>query len=983
MVKFLVRRSYFLAFCPYFIMEKDYIELSKVKVHNLKNISLKIPKNKLVVICGTSGSGKSSLAFDTIFQEGQRRYLESLSSYARHFLGGMKKPDVEKIEGLSPTVAVDQKTISSNPRSTVGTLTEIYDYLRLLFAYVGKAYCPACGRPLASQTPHQIADYIYKLAEKGWISILAPVIIGKKGEHKGTIEEIWQEGWPQVRIDGITYPISEAREKNLDKNKLHNIEVLVDRVSLAEYKKDLAGDKKLTKKEKEAMNTRKKRVESLLKETKERLLESVKKGLRIGKNRITVVWMQGKNEKEEILSTTLTCPACQISFPEMEPRLFSFNSPYGACPLCQGLGKLKKIDPELIISPDLSLNEGAIMPGFALSRFMMRGSGNSYQKFSLQEAADSMGFSLNDPFKNLSKDIQDLILYGNKDFLPEYEGAVPKLERFYRETDSDYVRNEIGKYMREIVCPDCNGARLRPEALAVKLGEKNMNEVTLMPVKEEKLFFEKVFKTLSDGDAKIADPLIKEICKRISFLLDVGVDYISLSRDAESLSIGENQRIRLACQLGSGLSGIIYVLDEPTVGLHQRDTSRLIKALKDLVKINNTVIVVDHDDMVIENADWIIEIGPGAGKYGGKVVFEGGYKDLIKSKSLTGLYLSKKLSTATKFSKKEIDSDTKWLQLKGAGEFNLKNVDFKVPLGSFVSVAGVSGSGKSTLVIDTLAKILGREINGQTKAFPGKHKELLGLEQVNKVVLSDQSPIGRTPRSNPATYTGIFTVIRDLFAHSYQARLKGWGPSYFSFNTKSGRCPACKGEGFKKVEMYFLPDVYVECDICNGKKFTPEILKAEYNGKSIADVLDMSVDEAKAFFSDIPPVKDKLQLLKDIGLGYLKLGQSATALSGGEAQRIKLAYELARRDTGQTVYILDEPTVGLHFDDVKKLLIVLRRLVEKGNTVLIIEHNLEVLRESDWIIEVGPEGGAKGGKIIFEGRVENLRKAKTPTAKFL
>jgi len=821
------------------------------------------------------------------------------------------------------------------------------------------------------------------LAEKGWISILAPVIIGKKGEHKGTIEEIWQEGWPQVRIDGITYPISEAREKNLDKNKLHNIEVLVDRVSLAEYKKDLAGDKKLTKKEKEAMNTRKKRVESLLKETKERLLESVKKGLRIGKNRITVVWMQGKNEKEEILSTTLTCPACQISFPEMEPRLFSFNSPYGACPLCQGLGKLKKIDPELIISPDLSLNEGAIMPGFALSRFMMRGSGNSYQKFSLQEAADSMGFSLNDPFKNLSKDIQDLILYGNKDFLPEYEGAVPKLERFYRETDSDYVRNEIGKYMREIVCPDCNGARLRPEALAVKLGEKNMNEVTLMPVKEEKLFFEKVFKTLSDGDAKIADPLIKEICKRISFLLDVGVDYISLSRDAESLSIGENQRIRLACQLGSGLSGIIYVLDEPTVGLHQRDTSRLIKALKDLVKINNTVIVVDHDDMVIENADWIIEIGPGAGKYGGKVVFEGGYKDLIKSKSLTGLYLSKKLSTATKFSKKEIDSDTKWLQLKGAGEFNLKNVDFKVPLGSFVSVAGVSGSGKSTLVIDTLAKILGREINGQTKAFPGKHKELLGLEQVNKVVLSDQSPIGRTPRSNPATYTGIFTVIRDLFAHSYQARLKGWGPSYFSFNTKSGRCPACKGEGFKKVEMYFLPDVYVECDICNGKKFTPEILKAEYNGKSIADVLDMSVDEAKAFFSDIPPVKDKLQLLKDIGLGYLKLGQSATALSGGEAQRIKLAYELARRDTGQTVYILDEPTVGLHFDDVKKLLIVLRRLVEKGNTVLIIEHNLEVLRESDWIIEVGPEGGAKGGKIIFEGSVENLRKAKTPTAKFL
>jgi excinuclease ABC subunit A len=963
-------------------MEKDFIELSKVKVHNLKNISLKIPKNKLVVICGTSGSGKSSLAFDTIFQEGQRRYLESLSSYARQFLGGMKKPDVEKIEGLSPTVAVDQKTISSNPRSTVGTLTEIYDYLRLLFAYVGKAYCPTCGRPLASQTPHQIADHIYKLAEESWISILAPVVIGKKGEHKGTLEEIWQEGWPQVRIDGIAYPISEAREKDLDKNKFHNIEVLVDRVSLNEYKKDLAGDKKLTKKEKEAMSTRKKRIESLLKETKERLLESVKKGLRIGKGRITVVWMEGKKEKEEILSITLTCPVCQVSFPEMEPRLFSFNSPYGACNLCQGLGKLKKIDPDLIISPDLSLNEGAIMPGFALSRSMMRLSGGTYQKFSLQEAADDMGFSLDEPYKNLSKDIQDLILYGNADFLPEYEGAVPKMERFYRETESDYVRNEIGKYMREIICPDCNGARLRPEALAVRLGDKNMNDVTLLPVSEEKVFFEKFIKTLGEGDTKIAEPLIREICKRISFLLDVGVDYISLSRDAESLSIGENQRIRLACQLGSGLSGIIYVLDEPTVGLHQRDTDRLIKALKDLVTINNTVIVVDHDDMVIESADWIIEIGPGAGKYGGEVVFEGTYSELLKSKSLTGLYLSKKLSTATNFAKKDT-ADVKWLQLKGASEFNLKNVDLKIPLGRFVSVAGVSGSGKSTLVIDTLAKILGKELNGQTKVFPGKYKEIIGIEQVNKVVLADQSPIGRTPRSNPATYTGIFNTIRDLFAHSYQARLKGWGPAYFSFNTKSGRCPACKGEGFKKVEMYFLPDVYVECDICNGKKFTPEILKAEYNGKSIADVLDMSIDEARAFFSDIPPIKDKLQLLMDIGLGYLKLGQSATALSGGEAQRIKLAYELARRDTGQTIYILDEPTVGLHFDDVKKLLIVLRRLAEKGNTVLIIEHNMEVLRESDWIIEVGPEGGAKGGKIIFEGTLADLKKSATPTAKFL
>ncbi|MFA5249585.1 MAG: excinuclease ABC subunit UvrA [Candidatus Paceibacterota bacterium] len=963
-------------------MERDFIELTKVKVNNLKNISLKIPKNKLVVICGTSGSGKSSLAFDTIFQEGQRRYLESLSSYARQFLGGMKKPDVEKIEGLSPTVAVDQKTVSSNPRSIVGTLTEIYDYLRLLFAYVGSAYCPKCGRPLASQTPHQIADHLYGLAEKGWVSIFAPVVIGKKGEHKGTIEEIWQEGWPQVRIDGIAYPISEAREKNFDKNKSHDIDILVDRVSLAEFQKNIAGDKKLSKKEKEALSLRKKRVESLIKETKERILESVKKGLKIGKGRIVISWIEKKKVREEILSMTLTCPICQISFPEIEPRLFSFNSPFGACGLCQGLGKLLKVEPNLILNPELSLNEGAILPWFALGRFVLRSLGVSSQQYSLEEAAGSLGFSLDKPFGQLPEDIQKIILYGDPDLLPDYEGAIPKLERVYHETESDYVRGEISKYMREILCPDCQGARLKTEALSVRLADKNISQVTLMPVGEARQFFKELSKGLGEGEKIIAEPLVNEICKRISFLVDVGVDYISLSRDAESLSIGENQRIRLACQLGSGLSGIIYVLDEPTIGLHQRDTDRLIKALKDLVKIDNTVIVVDHDDMVIAAADWIIEIGPGSGKFGGEVVFEGTYPELLKSRSLTGRYLSGDLSTSTGFIKNSV-SDARWLQLKGASEFTLKNVDLKIPLGRFVSVGGVSGSGKSTLIIDTLSKILGRAVNGVKKSFPGKYEEITGLQNIDKVVLADQSPIGRTPRSNPATYTGIFNPIREIFAQTYQARLKGWGPSYFSFNTKSGRCPACKGEGSKKVEMYFLPDVYVECDICKGRKFTPEVLKAEYNSKNIADILDMSIDEAKAFFASIPQIKDKLQLLSDIGLGYLKLGQSATALSGGEAQRIKLAYELARRGTGRTMYILDEPTVGLHFDDVKKLLIILRRLVEKGNTVLIIEHNLDVLKESDWIIELGPEGGAKGGKIIFEGTLSDLKKSTTPTAKFL
>ncbi|MCD6429073.1 excinuclease ABC subunit UvrA [bacterium] len=964
-------------------MQNEYIELKGVKVHNLKNISLKIPKNKLVVICGISGSGKSSLAFDTIYAEGQRRYLESLSAYARQFLGGFKKPDVEKIEGLSPTIAVNQKTISSNPRSTVGTITEIYDYLRLLFAHIGKAYCPNCGRQVSSQTPHQIADQITQLALNGWVSIFAPVIVGKKGEHKGVIEEIAREGWPQVRIDGIVYSIEEVKEKTLDKNKFHNIDVLVDRISLKEYQTIETKNRKVTKQEKQALTKRNKKIKQLLKEEKERILDATKKALDIGRGRINVVYQEGNTAKEEIFSQLLTCTKCGISFPKIEPRIFSFNSPYGACGYCQGLGKLLKVDPKLIINENLSLAEGAILPWFSLSRFSLRSLGVPYQKWALEEVANELGFSLNVPFKNLSKEIQEIILYGDTSGITNYEGVIPKMERLYHETDSDYIREEISKYMTEIVCPKCKGARLRKEALSIKIQNKNIYDVCLMPAKEAINFFERLPSHLSKKDREIAKPLSKEIVKRLKFLIDVGVEYINLAREASSLSVGENQRIRLACQLGSGLSGVVYVLDEPTIGLHQRDIDRLVKALKQLVEQKNTVIVVEHDEKVIASADWIIEIGPGAGKYGGKIVFEGTYKQLKKSKTLTGLYLSRKLQVKTKYSAVPPDKETKWLELKGASQFNLKNVNLKIPLGRFVCVAGVSGSGKSTLVIETLAKALLKEIHRRRKIYPGKYKELLGIENLNKVILVDQSPIGRTPRSNPATYTGVFGPIRQIFAKTYQARLKGYSPSYFSFNTKAGRCPACKGEGFQKVEMYFLPDVYVECETCKGKRFTPEVLKVQYNGKSIADVLGLSIEEAKNFFSNIPQIKDKLQLLCDVGLGYLKLGQSATTLSGGEAERIKLAHELSRRDTGRTLYILDEPTVGLHFEDIRKLLIVLRRLVEKGNTVVIIEHNPEVLKEVDWIIELGPEGGDKGGEIVFEGTPEELKKAKTWTAKFL
>jgi len=963
-------------------MENDFIELSGVKVHNLKNISVKIPKDKLVVICGISGSGKSSLAFDTIFQEGQRRYLESLSSYARQFLGGLKKPDVEKITGLSPTIAVNQKTISSNPRSTVGTLTEIYDYLRLLFSHIGIAHCPKCGKPVVSQTPNHMADRIYLRALEGEATVIAPVISAKKGGHQGVLEEIFRSGWPQIIIDGITYPVDEAKDKILDKNKSHTIGVPIDSFDLRKYRQDIKINKKsLSKSEQEALATKKKKLEGILKDEKERILAAVKKALEMGKGRIGTLYKLGKGERLEPFSSYFSCPECNISLPDIEPKIFSFNSPFGACKTCQGLGKLAKVNQALILNPRLSLNQGAILPWFALGRWSLRSLGVPHQKWSLQNLAEKENFSLDEPFQNLPEHIQKLVLYGDSKHAG-YEAIIPRMERAYRETTSEYLRSEIAKYMSEIDCPSCNGARLSPEALAVKIQGKSIYDIAAMPVRDEIAFFKQLQNTLPDKQKEIAESILREVCKRLGFLMEVGVDYINLSREATTLSVGENQRIRLACQLGSALSGVVYVLDEPTVGLHQRDVDRLISALQKLKDLKNTVIVVEHDEQVMLAADWIIEIGPAAGVHGGKVVFEGTPAQLLKADTLTGKYLSEKLTIATGFKKKEVSDRTLWLELSGANQFTLKNVDLKVPLGKLTTVCGVSGSGKSTLVIDTLSAILLRDIM-RARTVPGKYADLKGVERINKAVLVDQSPIGKTPRSNPATYTGVFNHIRELYTRTRDSQMRGFTAGHFSFNTQKGRCPACQGEGSQKVEMYFLPDVYVECELCKGQRFTAEVLAAKYHDKSIADVLDMSIDEAKVFFVDIPVIRDKMELLSDIGLGYLKLGQSAPSLSGGEAQRVKLATELAKRDTGRTIYILDEPTVGLHFDDAKKLLIILRRLVEKGNTVLVIEHNLQIIKESDWAIELGPDGGDKGGQIIFNGTPEQLKKFATPTSKFL
>ncbi|MDI6591365.1 MAG: excinuclease ABC subunit UvrA [Patescibacteria group bacterium] len=949
-------------------MSGDFIKIRGAKVHNLKNIDLDIPKNKLVVITGISGSGKSSLAFDTLYAEGQRRYVESLSAYARQFLGVMDKPDVDKIEGISPAISIDQRKAAHNPRSTVGTITEIYDYLRLLFARIGIPHCPKCGKEVSRQTIDQITEQILKLPKKTEVTILGPVIRGKKGEYRGLIEEIQRGGFVRVRIDGIIHRIEDALGLKLARYKKHNIEVVVDRLIL---------DKDLDK---------------------SRLVDSLETALKLGKGVVIVASsfqrsaissykktksykLKAKSSEDLIFSEHFACEECGISLPELEPRLFSFNSPYGACPACQGLGEKLVIDPKLVIpNPNLSIAEGAIFPWARASHKVGR---QGFFRWQLEELAERENIDLYTPVKNLSKEKIDLILYGNGIF----EGVIPWLERRYHETESEYTREEIEQYMIEKKCEKCKGKRLKPEVLAVTVAGKSIDQMVEMEINKLKEFFEKIsFK--EPNSLRIAQPIVKEIINRLQFLIDVGLDYLTLNRKAATLAGGEEQRIRLATQIGSKLTGVLYILDEPSVGLHPRDQGRLIETLKKLRDLGNTIIVVEHSRHAIKAADWIIDIGPGAGKKGGKIVFQGTPKELLKSKTITGEYLSgrKKVEINSKLktqnSKVQVKSQN-YLIIKKAAEHNLKNIDVKIPLEKFVCLTGVSGSGKSSLMNDILARALMRKFYN-SKEEPGAHQEILGTEHLNKVVLVDQSPIGRTPRSNPVTYTGAFTYIRDLFSKTKEARIKGYLPGRFSFNVKGGRCEVCQGQGQIKIEMYFLPDVYVQCSECKGKRFNQETLAVEYRGKNIAQVLEMTVEEALDFFKDIPAIKQKLKTLNDVGLGYIQLGQPAPSLSGGEAQRVKLAAELSKKATGKTLYILDEPTTGLHPDDIKKLLYVLRELVNRGNTVICIEHELDVIKNTDYIIDLGPEGGEKGGEIVAEGPPSEIAKnPKSYTGKYL
>ena len=929
-------------------MADEFIKIRGARVHNLKNIDLDIPKNKLVVITGLSGSGKSSLAFDTLYAEGQRRYVESLSAYARQFLGIMDKPDVDKIEGISPAISIDQRKSSHNPRSTVGTTTEIYDYLRLLFARIGKPHCPNCGKLISRQTIDQIVTQVSKIKKNSEILILGPVIKGKKGEHKAVLEEIQRNGFVRVRVDAKIYLMEEAVELDLDKQKKHNIEVVVDRLIL---------DKDLDR---------------------SRLADSLETALRLGKGIVII----GQKEKDDLIfSEHFACEECGISLSELEPRLFSFNNPYGACPECTGLGEKLEVDPELVIpNKNLTIAEGAIWPWSRASHKVGR-QGYYYSK--LLELSNKYNFSVDEEFKNLPQKIVDIILYGDKS--GDFEGVVANLERRYHETDSDWTRQEIEQYMVIKICPKCQGKRLKPEVLAVTVGGVSIDKISEMSISDVKKFF--INLKLNYSEEKISKQIIKEILDRIQFLNDVGLGYLTLSRKSGTLSGGEEQRIRLATQIGSKLSGVLYILDEPSVGLHARDQHKLIETLIKLRDLGNTVIVVEHDPQTMQSADWIIDIGPGAGKHGGKVVFQGTYKQILKSDCLTGKYLSGKLKVAEIKKLSENSSrkvgEEKFIEIIGAQEHNLKNINVKIPLGKFVCVSGVSGSGKSSLVNDILAKSLLKKFY-RAKAEPGICKEILGIENINKIVLVDQSPIGRTPRSNPATYTGAFSVIRDIFVKTKEARVRGYSAGRFSFNVKGGRCEACEGQGQKKVEMYFLPDIYVECEECHGKRYSKEVLEIDYKGKNIADVLSMTIEEALEFFKNIPLLFEKLKTLKEVGLSYLELGQSATSLSGGEAQRIKLATELSRKATGKTLYILDEPTTGLHFDDIRKLISVLRNLVEKGNSVLVIEHNTDFIGSTDYIIDLGPDGGENGGKIIAQGTPLEISKVKNSyTGKYL
>lgn len=934
-------------------MKKDFLIIKGAREHNLKNINIKIPRDKFVVITGLSGSGKSSLAFDTIYAEGQRRYVESLSAYARQFLGLMEKPDVDYIDGLSPAISIEQKTTHKNPRSTVGTVTEIYDYLRLLYARIGKPHCYNCGNPISRQTTQQIVDTILQLPEDTRIEILAPIVRGRKGEFREVLDEVKREGFVRVRINGKLHEVD--KEIKLDKKFKHNIDVVVDRLKIAP-------------------------------KIQQRLTESVEIALKMASGLIIVNFVD--SDEEKLFSEHFACANCGISFEELEPRMFSFNSPYGACPTCDGLGSKLEIDPRLVVpNQNLSINKGAIVP--------VGEKRNSWYFEMISSLAKQYKFDMDVSWKELSEENKQRVLYGSGDqkikfmfareesrfeFSSKYEGVINNLYRRYKQTSSQAIRDWIEGFMNQIPCPECHGARLRPESLGVKIKNKNISEAASLDIKNAYIFFDDL--KLSKREEIISHQILKEIKSRLTFLSNVGLDYLTLDRAAGSLSGGESQRIRLATQIGSQLVGVLYVLDEPSIGLHQRDNSRLIGTLHQLRDLGNSILVVEHDRETIEQADYVVDLGPGAGKRGGYVVAIGTPVEIeANPNSITGQYLSYEKYIPIPDSRRKGQKYS--LKLKKASGNNLKKINTTFPLGKLICITGVSGSGKSTLINETLYPILSRHFY-KSKSIPLEYESIEGLDHIDKVIAIDQSPIGRTPRSNPATYTGLFTHIRDLFSQLPESKIRGYKQGRFSFNVKGGRCETCQGDGVKKIEMHFLPDVYVTCEVCKGKRYNRETLEIRYRGQTIADVLDMTVADALEFFKKIPAIERKLQTLFDVGLGYIHLGQQATTLSGGEAQRVKLATELSKVSTGNTIYMLDEPTTGLHFDDIKMLLNVLNQLVDKGNTVIVIEHNMDVVKTADWIIDLGPEGGDQGGKIIAEGTPEQIIKIKESfTGKFL